>query len=54
MPSSFREIGAAFDTPEALDNALSILKNQGFDRAAFSVLATEETVTTCSGTVTNR
>jgi hypothetical protein len=49
MPNVIREIVAAFDTPEALDNAVFTLESQGFDRAAFSVLATEETVNSVLG-----
>jgi hypothetical protein len=49
MPNVIREIVAAFDTPEALDNAVFALETQGFDRAAFSVLATEETVNSTLG-----
>lgn len=49
MPNVIREIVAAFDTPEALDNAVFALESQGFDRAAFSVLATEETVNSALG-----
>jgi len=44
MPNSIREIVAAFDEPGALDRAVFALETEGFDRAAFSVLATEETV----------
>ncbi|MDR3505728.1 MAG: hypothetical protein P4L52_05750 [Acidocella sp.] len=49
MPNVIREIVAAFDTPEALDNAVFALETEGFDRAAFSVLATEETVNSVLG-----
>ena len=49
MPISIREIVAAFDDPAALDNAVFALETEGFDRAAFSVLATEETVASALG-----
>lgn len=39
-----REVVAAFDTAEALEDAVYALETKGFDRAAFSLLANEETV----------
>jgi hypothetical protein len=44
MSDEFRKVVAAFDDPAALDRAVFELETQGFDRAAFSVLATEHTV----------
>lgn len=44
MSNEFRDVVAAFDDPAALDRAVFELETQGFDRAAFSVLATERTV----------
>ena len=44
MPETTREAVAAFDTIDALDASVYKLETQGFDRAAFSLLATEKTV----------
>jgi hypothetical protein len=44
MPDSLREVVAAFDAVEALDAAVYALELRGFDRAAFSLLATEVAV----------
>ena len=44
MPSLIREAVAVFDAPETLEGAIFALETRGFDRAAFSVLATEEAV----------
>jgi hypothetical protein len=44
MSKTIREVVAAFGNAAALDNAVFDLETHGFDRAAFSVLATEDTV----------
>jgi hypothetical protein len=44
VSKSIREVVAAFDTSDALDAAVFALETHGFDRAAFSVLASEEAV----------
>ncbi len=44
MPITYREAVAVFDTAEALDAAVFALETHGFDRAAFSLLASEEAV----------
>lgn len=44
MPSPLREVVAVFDSAEALDKAVFALETHGFDRAAFSVLASEHAV----------
>ncbi len=44
QPVPPREIVAVFDTADALENAVFTLETHGFDRAAFSVLASEHTV----------
>jgi hypothetical protein len=45
MPKTIREAVAVFDTAEALDAAVFALDTRGFDRTAFSLLASEEAVT---------
>jgi hypothetical protein len=44
MSSTIKEAVAAFDTADALDAAVFALETHGFDRAAFSVLASEDAV----------
>jgi hypothetical protein len=44
MPDNIKEVVAVFDETEALDNAVYTLETRGFDRAAFSLLASEEAV----------
>jgi hypothetical protein len=44
MSDAIREVVAVFDDVEALDTAVYALETQGFDRAAFSVLACEKAV----------
>jgi hypothetical protein len=44
MPQTIREAVAVFDEPETLDEAVYALETQGFDRAAFSLLADEATI----------
>ncbi|GLR68048.1 hypothetical protein GCM10010909_27290 [Acidocella aquatica] len=44
MSATYREAVAVFDTAEALDAAVFALETHGFDRAAFSLLASEEAV----------
>jgi hypothetical protein len=42
MPETIREVVAVFDDADALDDAVNELETHGFDRAAFSLLASEE------------
>lgn len=44
MPTTIREVVAVFDDTKALDEAVYALETQGFDRAAFSILASEDAV----------
>jgi hypothetical protein len=44
MPETIREVVAVFDDVESLDAAVYALETRGFDRAAFSLLASEEAV----------
>ncbi len=44
MPDKLREVAAVFDDTKALDDAVYALETHGFDRAAFSVLASEAAV----------
>ena len=44
MREIIQEVVAAFDNSKALDEAVYALETRGFDRAAFSVLASEEAV----------
>jgi hypothetical protein len=44
MPVTIREVVAVFDDDKALDAAVYALETRGFDRAAFSLLASEDTV----------
>ncbi|HEY5237058.1 MAG TPA: hypothetical protein VIJ62_01655 [Rhizomicrobium sp.] len=44
MPNTIREIVAAFDGTDDLDKAVYALETRGFDRAAFSLLASEDAV----------
>ncbi len=44
MTNTTREIVGVFDTEAALDAAVYALETRGFDRAAFSVLASEDAV----------
>jgi hypothetical protein len=44
MENTSREVVAVFDDAEALDEAVYTLETRGFDRAAFSLLANEESV----------
>jgi hypothetical protein len=44
MSDTIREVVAVFDDVEALDTAVYALETRGFDRAAFSVLASEKAV----------
>ena len=44
MSETIREVVAVFDDAETLDAAVFALETRGFDRAAFSLLASEEAV----------
>jgi hypothetical protein len=44
MPEIMREVVAVFDDTDALDKAVYALETRGFDRAAFSLLASEAAV----------
>ena len=44
MTGSIREVVAVFDDENSLDKAVYVLQTQGFDRSAFSLLASEESV----------
>ena len=44
MTGTIKEVVAVFDNADALDEAGYALETQGFDRAAFSVLASEDAV----------
>jgi hypothetical protein len=44
MPETIREVVAVFDDAETLDTAVYALEIRGFNRAAFSLLASEEAV----------
>ena len=44
MPGTIREAVAIFDDTKALDDAVYSLETHGFDRAAFSLLASEKAV----------
>lgn len=44
MSGKLREVVAVFATPDALEAAVFELETQGFDRAAFSLLASEQAV----------
>jgi hypothetical protein len=44
MSATYREAVAVFDSADALDAAVFALETHGFDRAAFSLLASEEAV----------
>ena len=44
MPNVPREVVAIFDNTKALDDTVYDLETRGFDRAAFSLLASEEAV----------
>lgn len=44
MSNQIREVAAVFDDTEALDKAVFDLETHGFDRAAFSLLASEHAV----------
>ena len=44
MSATYREAVGVFDSSEALDAAVFALETHGFDRAAFSLLASEEAV----------
>jgi hypothetical protein len=44
MSAASREVVAVFDSAEALERAVFALETHGFDRAAFSVLASEPAV----------
>jgi hypothetical protein len=44
QPGQIREVVAVFDSAEKLDDAVFDLETQGFDRAAFSLLASEQAV----------
>ena len=44
MSNVSREVVAIFDNTKSLDDAVYDLETRGFDRAAFSLLASEETV----------
>ena len=44
MPETIREVVAVFDDVETLDTTVYELETHGFDRAAFSLLASEKTV----------
>jgi hypothetical protein len=41
MPETIREVVAVFDDTKTLDDAVFALETRGFDRAAFSLLASE-------------
>ena len=43
-PTTIREMVAAFDSREALDNAIEDLQSHGFDRSQLSLLASRSTV----------
>jgi hypothetical protein len=45
MPQAIKEAVAVFDTTETLEAAVFELETRGFDRAAFSLLASEAAVT---------
>jgi hypothetical protein len=45
MSATYREAVAVFDSAETLEAAVFALETHGFDRAAFSLLASEEAVT---------
>ena len=44
MPNQIREVAAVFDSAEILERAVFDLQTHGFDRAAFSLLASEHAV----------
>ncbi len=44
MPIQIREVVAVFDSAETLENAVFDLQTHGFDRSAFSLLASEHAV----------
>jgi hypothetical protein len=44
MRDNAKEVVAVFDDTEALDKAVYVLETRGFDRAAFSLLASEQAV----------
>ncbi|MGB8362921.1 MAG: hypothetical protein WCE20_00125 [Rhizomicrobium sp.] len=44
MSDTIREVVAVFDDTKALEDAVYALETRGFDRAAFSLLASEEAV----------
>jgi hypothetical protein len=44
MTETIREVVAVFDDAKSLDNAVNTLETRGFDRAAFSLLASEDAV----------
>jgi hypothetical protein len=44
MRETIREVAAVFDDENSLDQAVYALETRGFDRAAFSLLASEEAV----------
>jgi hypothetical protein len=44
MPDTIKEAVAAFNDTDSLDEAVYVLETRGFDRAAFSVLASESAV----------
>lgn len=44
MSATIREAVAVFDNTESLESAVYVLETRGFDRAAFSLLASEDTV----------
>jgi hypothetical protein len=44
MPDTLKEVVAVFDDTKALDEAVYALETHGFDRAAFSLLASEAAV----------
>lgn len=44
MPGTIREVVAVFDEADDLDRAVYALEIEGFDRAAFSVLGSEQAV----------
>jgi len=44
MPETIREVVAVFNDADELDRAVYELQTQGFDRAAFSLLASEDAV----------
>ena len=43
-PTAIREVVAAFDSREALENAIEDLQSHGFDRSQLSLLASQSTV----------